>query len=1060
MSSRDPNDDKYERLKNDLNDVKKFQNNMNKIYQKEFNTYFKDILFLSKEEFFSFINNEVENTLTEMYSDNIFQNEEINEYINNSYKLIEDEYNYHYKILNKAWNEYNESKNKNKLDNKLYLSNYRKHCCESSEFASHNCSVDLTKFYLVNYENEIKYVICINCESTFFSNSILCHCFSCNIDYYTSVLDKNENINLQIATWKKYHCPRVINPKMKCILCSNDIYLNIKTKMLNCQNPKCKFISDPSEIFWKCIVCNKEFKSEAIIYNPLEFIHAKSSLIYTLIIRKKAHPKIVPCCYLNVLNNIFYHKEDCNGILYEGDIDNKVIILCEKCKAINLYERFVWTCPKCKKRFKDGKKFILTKSSRKSIDKYYKNNNYFYYSNSGKKNQKAKTSLFDIIKARKFGLKIKTDIIMDKARNTLREFSKESSHGNNLLSSIERSNSRRKNLTDGEFIFSLKDMNKSRNKFMTLDNELNGSKLNKVKKKIDFEEIESKEREKKEIERKEREKREKEKREKEKKEKEKREREKREIGRKEREEREKREREKKEKEKKEKEKKEREEKEKREKREREKREREKREREEKERKEKEKKEKEEREKREREKREREKREREKREREKREREEKEKKEREEKEKREREKKEREEKEKKEREEKEKREKEEKDKKEKEEKENKKKLLLKTRQNMFDELIVRSSKAVPNVRQLFPIKEENIKENNGTKSRKTITEDDGILSSSSDEYYDSEDNSYHSGNIFNEEYNNGHFVFENKKVNKRIENILSDTKIPLFNIDDYEIESTLGEGSNGIIYKVKNIYNGKIYAMKKILANDIEQIEKAHKEYEIVSICNHPNVMKIYSMNIKTLDITTYCLYILMEIAICDWDKEIKKHLNEGHYYKENELILILKQLVRALYFMQTEVKITHRDIKPQNILCFPKHIYKIADFGEAKAVRLNRGKMNTVKGTQLYMSPALYDGLKQDLDDVSHDPFKSDVFSLGFCFTYAAFLNFNIIYEVREITDMKKLEQVLRKHFKDKYSEKFITILCKMLEIDERKRFDFLSIEKYIEDNYPNDIVF
>ena len=131
-----------------------------------------------------------------------------------------------------------------------------------------------------------------------------------------------------------------------------------------------------------------------------------------------------------------------------------------------------------------------------------------------------------------------------------------------------------------------------------------------------------------------------------------------------------------------------------------------------------------------------------------------------------------------------------------------KLLLKTRQNMFDELIVRSSKVVPNVHQLFPIKEENIKENNGPKSRKTITEDDGILSSSSDEYYDSEEYSYHSGNIFNEEYNDGHFVFENKKVNKRIENILSDTKIPLFNIDDYEIESTLGEGSNGIIYKVK------------------------------------------------------------------------------------------------------------------------------------------------------------------------------------------------------------------------------------------------------------------
>ena len=29
---------------------------------------------------------------------------------------------------------------------------------------------------------------------------------------------------------------------------------------------------------------------------------------------------------------------------------------------------------------------------------------------------------------------------------------------------------------------------------------------------------------------------------------------------------------------------------------------------------------------------------------------------------------------------------------------------------------------------------------------------------------------------------------------------------------------------------------------------------------------------------------------------------------------------------------------------------------------------------------------ALYEGLKRDKNDVSHDTFKSDVFSLGFCF--------------------------------------------------------------------------
>jgi hypothetical protein len=69
---------------------------------------------------------------------------------------------------------------------------------------------------------------------------------------------------------------------------------------------------------------------------------------------------------------------------------------------------------------------------------------------------------------------------------------------------------------------------------------------------------------------------------------------------------------------------------------------------------------------------------------------------------------------------------------------------------------------------------------------------------------------------------------------------------------------------------------------------------------------------------------------------------------------------------------------------------------------------------------------------------------------------YAAFLNFNIIYEVRDVTDMEKLEQILHKHLKKKYSEKFIVILVKMLEIDENKRFDFLDIEKYIQENYPD----
>ena len=149
------------------------------------------------------------------------------------------------------------------------------------------------------------------------------------------------------------------------------------------------------------------------------------------------------------------------------------------------------------------------------------------------------------------------------------------------------------------------------------------------------------------------------------------------------------------------------------------------------------------------------------------------------------------------------------------------------------------------------------------------------------------------------------------------------------------------------------------------------------------------------------------------------------------------------------------MKIAHRDIKPQNILIFNNGLYKIADFGEAKEVKISK-QLNTLRGTELYMSPLLYDGLKKDKDDVTHNPYKSDVFSLGFCLMYAASLNFNIIYEVRDVTDMSRMEKILNKHLKNKYTQKFIKILILMLEVDENKRCDFVQLNDYINEQFPN----
>ena len=293
------------------------------------------------------------------------------------------------------------------------------------------------------------------------------------------------------------------------------------------------------------------------------------------------------------------------------------------------------------------------------------------------------------------------------------------------------------------------------------------------------------------------------------------------------------------------------------------------------------------------------------------------------------------------------------------------------------------------------------------------------------------------------------------MERKISRILQNGKIDLFNINDFLIMRQLGEGSYGIIYQVQERATKKRFALKKIIAHDLDEVVAFQREFELVNSVDHTNIMKIFGICIRNLDMTTIAIYVLMEMALLDWDDEIRKHLDQRKAYKESELINILKQLVSALCFMQRN-KISHRDIKPQNVLVFKHNIYKVADFGEAKEVKISK-QLNTLRGTELYLSPILYDGLKQNKEDIRHNSFKSDVFSLGFCFIYAASLNFNIIYEVRDVKDMKKMETILHKHLKNKYTKKFVDLLLNMLEVDESSRFDFIELNRYLGEEFPDE---
>ena len=979
---------------------------------------------------------------------------------------IRKRYLKHYQIVKDSWDNYQKLIKEKKDLSENYLTNYRKHCDKTDDYAYHSCGKrNCSKFLIVKFyrrTNMPKYVLCLDCKKVYITKFISCHCNFCSEDYFSSLLERNENKDLLLATWKNYHCEQIINDRMKCILCHYNLYLNMQNGMLQCTNSSCKFTSKQENILWTCSIDKVDFKSKAKVYNPLEIEIARKIINQILIIKHRAHPNKLGCnCKLNIFFTEFLHKKDCNGVLYYGEYNSKIIIVCGKCKAVNFYERFIWTCPKCGTRFRDKrgkmtKENPLLKSqneerlSRRTKtygldesdlkDNVRKKNLEAYASPSKRKRiSNQKETLNDLIQKRNSVVK-EEDCDMNKSSILFRNKTNNFNNNNPLAMSQQIKTPKKRvlglrdiNTEDTNNRYDKEEETKPivKNRFSVrhsinyftnnnlFDKETSPRLVSKQSKEMQLNESDypkepispsSFRRRRKErtntgkeslialneigenFEENTKKSR---------------------LERKREEEEKKKQQEKEEQEKREKERQER---------------------------------------------------REKREKERKEREEKEEKERiqREKEKKEREaqrEKERKEKERKEKERQEKREKERKEKEEKEKKREKRKKRLFGEDNEDEEDKLSFRKKVSGSLDMKKDRKKYLRYEEESNSNKINHPDNKKSDFGTSNSNNSKEIMKFDDNELEETKSTVNLrpsrTFDHNMINKEIKRILSKGKIPQFKIEDYHIVKQLGEGSYGVIYRVVD-NNKNPFAMKKLIAHDLKEVESFHKEFEFVSTCKHKNIMKIYGAQISVLDFSTFALYVLMEIAAWDWDSDIKKHLQNRNYYKEEELIIILKQLVSALYFMQAKKKVAHRDIKPQNVLVFNdngvKH-FKVADFGEAKEVKISK-QLNTLRGTELYMSPALYDALKENVEDVKHDAFKSDVFSLGFCFIYASSLNFNIIYEVRDVKDMNKIEKILMKHLKNKYTNNYIKVLCLMLETDENKRFDFIQLYEYIKENF------
>jgi len=188
---------------------------------------------------------------------------------------------------------------------------------------------------------------------------------------------------------------------------------------------------------------------------------------------------------------------------------------------------------------------------------------------------------------------------------------------------------------------------------------------------------------------------------------------------------------------------------------------------------------------------------------------------------------------------------------------------------------------------------------------------------------------------------------------------------------YEIQSILGKGGMGIVYKARDRELDDLVAIKtlrsEVLSADPTLLDRFKQEIRLARRITHPNVL-------RTHDLGEFngLRYLSMEFVK---GLTLKHLLESGEILPTPVGLRIAKQVCAGLAAAH-EVGVIHRDVKPQNILIEPTGGLKIMDFGIARLTE-DRGMTatGTVIGTPDYMSPEQARGLPLD--------FRSDIYSTG-----------------------------------------------------------------------------
>jgi hypothetical protein len=197
---------------------------------------------------------------------------------------------------------------------------------------------------------------------------------------------------------------------------------------------------------------------------------------------------------------------------------------------------------------------------------------------------------------------------------------------------------------------------------------------------------------------------------------------------------------------------------------------------------------------------------------------------------------------------------------------------------------------------------------------------------------------------------------------------------------YEIQSLLGSGGMGEVYRARDSRLNRIVAIKVLPTSysaDADRLQRFVQEARAAAALNHPNILSIFDIGEER-----GAPYIVSELLE---GQTLRERIRSGPLSSRKSIDYAL-QAARGLAAAH-EKGIVHRDLKPENLFLTHDDRVKILDFGLAKLTRPETEtgadaatmQVNTepgqIMGTAGYMSPEQVRGKPAD--------HRSDIFSFG-----------------------------------------------------------------------------